>query len=68
MEGIASSKVSTVLGEQGIFLSSGNFYATNVVARYGVGAEGFVRAGCACYTTEGEVERLVAAVARLARG
>jgi selenocysteine lyase/cysteine desulfurase len=51
-----------------VFVSSGDFYATTVVARYGLAARGgLVRAGCAAYTTEDEVDRLVEGVARLAR-
>jgi selenocysteine lyase/cysteine desulfurase len=31
----------------------------------GVAEEGFLRAGCACYTTAEEVDRLIAAVREL---
>lgn len=54
--------------ERGLFLSHGDFYAPTVVERYGSPPGGFLRAGCACYTTEEEVDRLVDAVADLARG
>ena len=37
-------------------LSHGDFYAATVVERLGLGAEGLVRAGCACYTTEEEID------------
>jgi cysteine desulfurase family protein (TIGR01976 family) len=67
VEGMPSVKVAEALAEQGIFVSHGNFYATNVLARLGIGAEGLVRAGCACYTTEPEVDRLVSAIARFRR-
>jgi len=53
------------LTEQAIFVTSGDFYATTVVQRLGV-PEGLVRAGCACYTTDDEVERLIEGVRRLA--
>jgi selenocysteine lyase/cysteine desulfurase len=33
-----------------------------VVERLGLEPEGLVRAGCACYTTQEEIERLVEAV------
>jgi selenocysteine lyase/cysteine desulfurase len=39
-----------------------------VIEALGLGAEGLVRAGCACYTTRDEVDRLVAGVARIAAG
>jgi selenocysteine lyase/cysteine desulfurase len=50
-----------------VFVSSGDFYATTVVERLGAGAEGFVRAGCSCYTTDAEVDRLVGGVRDLVR-
>jgi len=37
-----------------------------VVERLGLGPEGLLRAGCACYSTHEEIERLIAAVAELA--
>jgi selenocysteine lyase/cysteine desulfurase len=37
-----------------------------VAARLGKTAEGLVRAGCACYTTVDEVERLIAGVREVA--
>ena len=59
---VPSSKVAARLAERGIFVSHGDFYAATIVERLGLGAEGLVRAGCACYTTEEEVGRLVDAV------
>lgn len=50
----------------GVFTSHGDFYATSVVEDLGLAPHGMVRAGCACYTTEDEVDRLVAGVAELA--
>jgi cysteine desulfurase family protein (TIGR01976 family) len=49
------------LGERGVFVSSGDFYAATVVQRLGL-AGGLVRAGCACYTTIEEVDRLIQGV------
>ena len=49
----------------GVFTSHGDFYATTVIEDLGVAPAGLVRAGCACYTTEEEVDRLVAGVAEL---
>jgi cysteine desulfurase family protein (TIGR01976 family) len=51
----------------GVFVSDGNFYAAHVPGDLGVRG-GLVRAGCMCYTTAAEVERLVTGVAELARG
>ncbi len=61
VRGHTAQDVSCRLAKRGLFLSHGNFYAATVVKQLGV--EGLVRAGCACYTTEEEVERLIAATA-----
>jgi hypothetical protein len=42
-----------------------DFYAATVVERLGLTHSGLVRAGCACYTSPAEVDRLVAGVAAL---
>lgn len=63
--GLSADEVATRLADEAVFVSSGDFYAAGVVARYGVVKEGLVRAGCACYTTAAEVDRLVEGVARL---
>jgi selenocysteine lyase/cysteine desulfurase len=62
--GHPADQVARRLGEQGVFISSGDFYATTVVQRLGV-PDGLVRAGCACYTTIEEVDRLIEGVRRL---
>jgi selenocysteine lyase/cysteine desulfurase len=38
-----------------------------VIERLGQAADGVVRVGCSCYTSDEEVERLIAAVADLPR-
>jgi cysteine desulfurase family protein (TIGR01976 family) len=63
--GIPSREVARRLSEQGLFLSHGDFYAATVVERLGLQPEGLVRAGCACYTTEEEIDRLLAAIRKL---
>jgi selenocysteine lyase/cysteine desulfurase len=50
--------VARWLADRAVFLSCGDFYATTVAQRLGQ-SEGLVRAGCACYTTMDEVERLI---------
>jgi cysteine desulfurase family protein (TIGR01976 family) len=60
--------VSKALAEEGIFASNGNFYAATVVERLGLAKQGLVRAGCACYTTSEEVQRVVAGVQSIAAG
>ncbi len=59
--------VAERLAGSAIFASSGDFYASTVIARVGHAPEGLVRAGCACYTTAEEVDRFIAAVAGLSR-
>ena len=62
VDGVASTEVAKKLVERGIFVSHGDFYAMTVVERLGQTAHGLVRAGCACYTTPEEVDRLLAGV------
>ncbi|MGI9113959.1 MAG: cysteine desulfurase-like protein [Chthoniobacterales bacterium] len=59
---MASAEVARKVAERGVFLSHGDFYAMTVVERVGQARLGLVRAGCACYTTPDEVDRLLAAV------
>jgi cysteine desulfurase family protein (TIGR01976 family) len=59
-------EVARWLAEQGVFVSHGDFYAPTVLDRLQLADEGVVRAGCACYTTEDEVDRLLRGVATLA--
>ena len=66
VEGVPSSVVARSLGQLGVFVSHGDFYAKTVVDRLGLAPEGLVRAGCACYTTAEEIERLVAGVEEVA--
>lgn len=64
-EGQTSREVSEKLAEKGVFVSNGNFYAQTVAEKLGLIDNGFVRAGCACYTTLEEIERLIAGVEEL---
>jgi selenocysteine lyase/cysteine desulfurase len=65
IEGMSAEQVVRSLVDRGLFLSHGDFYAQTVIERLGVDA--LVRAGCACYTTRDEVERLIDGVRALAR-
>jgi len=64
--GVKSTDVARGLASRGLFLSHGDFYAATVVERLGLGEEGLVRAGCACYTTESEIDRLIEGVSEIA--
>jgi len=65
VNGLPSIDVAKKLAEGGIFLSHGDFYAMSVVERLDEMPHGLVRAGCACYTTSQEVDRLLAGVRKL---
>ena len=59
--------VAARLGEQGIFVWDGHFYALNVVDRLGLSDQGgLVRIGFAHYNTLDEVDRVVKALQNLA--
>ena len=64
---VASTEAARRLAERGLFVSHGNFYAQTVVDRLGLQPEGLVRVGCACYTSDEEVERLIVAVRETAQ-
>ncbi len=64
---ILSVEVTRALVERGVFTSHGDFYAMTVVERLGKADEGLVRAGCACYTSAEEVERLIEGVKEIAK-
>ncbi|WP_422930963.1 cysteine desulfurase-like protein [Singulisphaera sp. PoT] len=55
-------EVARHLAVQGIFASHGDFYASTVAERYGRSESGFVRLGCACYTTDEEIARVIDAI------
>jgi len=67
LDGVVSDDVARALAKQAVFVSNGDFYATTVIERLGHAADGVVRAGCACYTTADEVDRLIEGVADLTR-
>jgi selenocysteine lyase/cysteine desulfurase len=65
IEGIDPSVAATRLSELGVFVSNGDFYATTVIEKLGRAQNGILRAGCACYTTLEEVDRLTDGVRSL---
>jgi cysteine desulfurase family protein (TIGR01976 family) len=66
VDGVPADAVAEELAKRAVFVSSGDFYAWTVVRRLGHGEDGVVRAGCAIYTTEEEIDRLVAGVREIA--
>ncbi len=68
IDGTHPDAVAETLGDRGIFVWSGDYYAVEVIRRLGVADEGgLVRIGFAHYNTVEEVDRVVAALAALAR-
>lgn len=65
VDGLESEEVTRRLAEKGVFTTHGDFYATTVAERLGRPVEGMVRAGCACYTTNEEIDRLIAGLSDL---
>lgn len=65
IEGCTSTEAARRLAEKGLFLSHGDFYAYTIVQRLGLHPEGLIRAGCAIYTTEEEIDRLIDTVSQL---
>ena len=63
IDGVTAEQAVRSLVARGLFLSHGDFYAATVIERLGV--EALIRAGCACYTTRGEVQRLIEGVREL---
>jgi cysteine desulfurase family protein (TIGR01976 family) len=69
IDGMTAEHVCRRLGEQGLFLWDGHFYAIRLVEVLGLddpARGGLVRAGIAPYNTAGEIDRLLEAVAELA--
>jgi cysteine desulfurase family protein (TIGR01976 family) len=62
---LSAHDVARRLADVGVFVSSGDFYATSVLEGLRVSDQGLVRAGCACYSTPTEVDCLVDAIARI---
>ena len=57
--------VASRLGDQGLFVGHGNFYALQVSESFGLEPQGVVRVGLMHYNTHEEVERLLAAIRAL---
>ncbi|MBN2034694.1 MAG: cysteine desulfurase-like protein [Deltaproteobacteria bacterium] len=66
MEGISPRRVAEYLGEKGIFVWDGNYYALAVTERLGLEDKGgMVRVGLVHYNTADEVDRLLDSLERL---
>ena len=65
LEGLTPTEVAARLGEHGIFVWDGNYYAPEVMKRLGL-QDGAVRIGIVHYNTADEVDRLLAELRKLA--
>jgi cysteine desulfurase family protein (TIGR01976 family) len=63
VRGRSSEDLARHLAARGVFASNGDFYATTVVRRLGLPEDGLLRIGCAAYTTDAEVARVIDGVA-----
>jgi cysteine desulfurase family protein (TIGR01976 family) len=68
LAGTKTDDVAVALAKKGVFVSNGDFYASTIVERLGLVPDGLVRVGCSCYTSDEEVDRLIAGVHELAGG
>lgn len=66
--GISPRAAAERLGERGIAVWDGDFYATGLIERLGLAPEGVVRIGLTHYNTRAEVDRLADELAEIAAG
>jgi cysteine desulfurase family protein (TIGR01976 family) len=68
VQGHTPEAVCARMLEHGFFIAAGDFYASTLAEKLGIGERGgFVRAGLAPYNSEEEVERFVEALERFVR-
>jgi cysteine desulfurase family protein (TIGR01976 family) len=68
VQGKAPEEVCLQMLEHGFFIAAGDFYASTLAEKLGIGdSGGFIRAGLAPYNTEVEVERFLEALERVVR-
>ena len=69
LEGYSPEEVATYLGDSGVFVWHGHYYAIEVMARLGLSnLGGLVRIGFVHYNTFDEVDRVLDALTKLAKG
>ncbi len=68
VEGIGADQVAAELGQKGLFVWDGHFYAIRLVEILGLDqCGGLVRAGLCPYNTEAEIDRLLEETRRIAK-
>ncbi|MEZ6151561.1 MAG: cysteine desulfurase-like protein [Pirellulaceae bacterium] len=65
LAGLPATQVAKALGDQGIFCWDGNYYAVDICRVLGQSEQGMVRLGILHTTTAQEIDRTLAAIARL---
>jgi cysteine desulfurase family protein (TIGR01976 family) len=66
VEGTSPDEVARRLGEEGVFVWNGNFYAVTVCDALGLSdCGGLIRCGLAPYSTDEDVERLIDGIGRI---
>lgn len=65
VEGMRPAEVASRLGERGIYVWDGDYYAAGVMERLGKAPDGLVRIGFVHYNTADEVDRVLAALDEL---
>jgi cysteine desulfurase family protein (TIGR01976 family) len=68
LDGHTSRQVAEALGDRGIAVWDGDFYATGLMERLGLAPDGVVRVGLTHYNTAAEVDRLLEALRDIAAG
>jgi cysteine desulfurase family protein (TIGR01976 family) len=67
LDGLDPASIAKALGDEGIAVWNGDFYATGLIERLGLlGTGGVVRIGLTHYNTAAEVDRVVGALAGIA--
>jgi cysteine desulfurase family protein (TIGR01976 family) len=66
VDGTPADEVATRLGEQGIQVWDGNFYALRAVEVLGLAEKGVLRTGVVMYNTREEIDRLLQGIAEIA--
>jgi len=67
LDGFSARRLATELGDRGIYVTDGDYYALEVMRALGRADGGLVRIGFLHYTTAEEVDRLLTAIHDLAR-
>jgi selenocysteine lyase/cysteine desulfurase len=65
IEGITPHDAAVALGEEGIAVWDGDFYATGLIERLGFTETGVLRIGLTHYNTRAEVDRFIDALSTI---